>query len=83
MSPRQQHFGWFLARGFGPQGWGHPYLDWNYDWTRPDIYQQAVRELEQAGIQAGSIRLSIGIEDLADLIADLDRGLRAVRALTS
>jgi len=25
-----QHFGWFLARGFGPQGWGHPYLDWNY-----------------------------------------------------
>ncbi|HEX4443360.1 MAG TPA: LLM class flavin-dependent oxidoreductase [Galbitalea sp.] len=46
---RQQHFGWFLARGFGPHGWGHPYLDWNYDWTRPDLYQQSVRELEQAG----------------------------------
>jgi alkanesulfonate monooxygenase SsuD/methylene tetrahydromethanopterin reductase-like flavin-dependent oxidoreductase (luciferase family) len=46
---KQQHFGWFLARGFGPQGWGHPYLDWNYNWTRPDLYQQAVRELEQAG----------------------------------
>ena len=46
---KQQHFGWFLARGFGPQGWGHPYLDWNYDWTSPALYQQAVRELEQAG----------------------------------
>ncbi|MCU1578724.1 MAG: class flavin-dependent oxidoreductase [Rhodoglobus sp.] len=46
---KQQHFGWFLARGFGPQGWGHPYLDWNYRWTEPAVYQQAVRELEQAG----------------------------------
>ena len=46
---KQQHFGWFLARGFGPQGWGHPYLDWNWRWTEPALYQQAVRELEQAG----------------------------------
>lgn len=46
---RQQHFGWFLARGFGPHGWGHPYLDWNYRWTEPALYQQAARELEQAG----------------------------------
>jgi FMN-dependent oxidoreductase (nitrilotriacetate monooxygenase family) len=46
---RQQHFGWFLARGFGPHGWGHPYLDWNYRWTQPDLYQQSARELEQAG----------------------------------
>jgi FMN-dependent oxidoreductase (nitrilotriacetate monooxygenase family) len=46
---RQQHLGWFLARGFGPHGWGHPYLDWNYRWTSPDLYQQSVRELEQAG----------------------------------
>ncbi|MEP6479996.1 MAG: LLM class flavin-dependent oxidoreductase [Rhodoglobus sp.] len=46
---KQQHFGWFLARGFGPQGWGHPYLDWNWRWTKPALYQQAVRELEQAG----------------------------------
>jgi len=46
---RPQHFGWFLARGFGPHGWGHPYLDWDYDWTRPDLYQQSARELEQAG----------------------------------
>jgi len=49
MSAKQQHFGWFLARGFGPQGWGHPYLDWNYRWTEPELYQQAVRDLEQAG----------------------------------
>jgi alkanesulfonate monooxygenase SsuD/methylene tetrahydromethanopterin reductase-like flavin-dependent oxidoreductase (luciferase family) len=48
---RLQHFGWFLARGFGPQGWGHPYLDWNWRWTEPALYQQAVRELEQAGIE--------------------------------
>ncbi|TBN58404.1 LLM class flavin-dependent oxidoreductase [Glaciihabitans arcticus] len=44
-----QHFGWFLARGFGPHGWGHPYLDWNYRWTEPELYQQSIRELEQAG----------------------------------
>jgi alkanesulfonate monooxygenase SsuD/methylene tetrahydromethanopterin reductase-like flavin-dependent oxidoreductase (luciferase family) len=46
---KQQHFGWFLARGFGPHGWGHPYLDWNYRWTEPNLYQQSVRDLEQAG----------------------------------
>jgi alkanesulfonate monooxygenase SsuD/methylene tetrahydromethanopterin reductase-like flavin-dependent oxidoreductase (luciferase family) len=46
---KQQHFGWFLARGFGPHGWGHPYLDWNYRWTEPTLYQQSVRDLEQAG----------------------------------
>lgn len=46
---RLQHFGWFLARGFGPHGWGHPYLDWNWRWTEPALYQQSVRELEQAG----------------------------------
>jgi alkanesulfonate monooxygenase SsuD/methylene tetrahydromethanopterin reductase-like flavin-dependent oxidoreductase (luciferase family) len=46
---KQQHFGWFLARGFGPHGWGHPYLDWNYRWTEPSLYQQSVRDLEQAG----------------------------------
>ncbi len=46
---RLQHFGWFLARGFGPHGWGHPYLDWNYRWTEPALYQDAVRALEQAG----------------------------------
>ncbi|MFC7432852.1 MULTISPECIES: LLM class flavin-dependent oxidoreductase [unclassified Agrococcus] len=48
---RLQHFGWFLARGFGPQGWGHPYLDWDHRWTEPALYQQSVRELERAGIE--------------------------------
>lgn len=46
---RPQHFGWFLARGFGPHGWGHPYLDWDYEWTKPELYQQSARELERAG----------------------------------
>jgi FMN-dependent oxidoreductase (nitrilotriacetate monooxygenase family) len=46
---RPQHFGWFLARGFGPHGWGHPYLDWDWRWTSPDLYQQSARELERAG----------------------------------
>ena len=46
---KQQHLGWFLARGFGPHGWGHPHLDWNWRWTEPGLYQQSVRDLEQAG----------------------------------
>ncbi|MGI6879559.1 LLM class flavin-dependent oxidoreductase [Microbacterium sp. gxy059] len=46
---RLQHFGWFLARGFGPHGWGHPYLDWGYRWTEPALYQESARTLEQAG----------------------------------
>ncbi|MET2010338.1 LLM class flavin-dependent oxidoreductase [Microbacterium chocolatum] len=46
---RLQHFGWFLARGFGPHGWGHPYLDWDWRWTAPELYQQSARELERAG----------------------------------
>ena len=38
-------------------------------------------ELEASGIWPGTLRLSIGIEDLADLIRDLDRGLAAVRSM--
>ncbi|MCU1477389.1 MAG: class flavin-dependent oxidoreductase, partial [Subtercola sp.] len=44
-----QHFGWFFGRGFGPQGWGRADYRWNYAWQKPQIYQQSVRELEQAG----------------------------------
>jgi O-acetylhomoserine (thiol)-lyase len=33
--------------------------------------------LERAGITAGTIRLSIGLEDAADLIDDLSRALKA------
>lgn len=66
---RLQHFGWFCARGFGPQGWGSPALDWNWDWTRPEIYQQAARELEQAGFDLLIIEdaPSLGSPDTLDL----------------
>ncbi|WP_353649103.1 LLM class flavin-dependent oxidoreductase [Nakamurella sp. A5-74] len=47
---RLQHFGWFFSRGFGPQAWGRDDYRWNYRWERPDIYQQSVRTLEQAGM---------------------------------
>lgn len=36
-------------------------------------------ERSQAGIWPGTLRVSIGIEDEADLIADLERGLAAIR----
>lgn len=42
--------------------------------------QRTDDELSQAGIWPGTLRVSIGIEDLADLLGDLDRGLAAVRA---
>ncbi|MDY0982631.1 LLM class flavin-dependent oxidoreductase [Microbacterium sp. CFBP9023] len=66
---RPQHFGWFLARGFGPQGWGYPSLDWDYDWTRPEIYQEAARTLEQAGFDLLIIEdaPSLGSPDTIDL----------------
>ncbi|HEY4267495.1 MAG TPA: NtaA/DmoA family FMN-dependent monooxygenase [Galbitalea sp.] len=66
---KQQHFGWFFARGFGPQGWGHPYYDWNYRWTEPKLYQQSARELEQAGLDLVIIEdaLSIGFPETIDL----------------
>jgi FMN-dependent oxidoreductase (nitrilotriacetate monooxygenase family) len=66
---RQQHFGWFFARGFGPQGWGHPSYEWNYRWTEPPIYQQSARELEQAGLDLVIIEdaLSIGFPETIDL----------------
>ena len=38
-------------------------------------------ELEASGIWPGTLRLSIGIEDLADLVRDLERGLAAVRKI--
>ncbi|WP_336922509.1 LLM class flavin-dependent oxidoreductase [Aquipuribacter sp. SD81] len=47
---RLQHVGWFFSRGFGPQGWGREDWRWGWRWTDPRLYQQAVRELEQAGL---------------------------------
>ncbi|OIH93407.1 LLM class flavin-dependent oxidoreductase [Curtobacterium sp. MCBA15_001] len=45
-----QHFGYFFSRGFGPQAWGRSDWDWGHDWTKPEMYQQSVRALEQAGM---------------------------------
>ncbi|SIT72973.1 O-acetylhomoserine aminocarboxypropyltransferase/cysteine synthase family protein [Microbacterium sp. RU33B] len=39
--------------------------------------QRTTRERESHGVHAGTLRLSIGIEDPADLIVDLGRGLAA------
>lgn len=39
--------------------------------------QRADEELERIGIGPGLLRLSVGLEDAADLIADLQRGLAA------
>ncbi|MBT2485672.1 MULTISPECIES: LLM class flavin-dependent oxidoreductase [unclassified Microbacterium] len=66
---RPQHFGWFLARGFGPQGWGYPSLEWDYDWTRPEVYQDAARTLEQAGFDLVIIEdaPSLGSPETLDL----------------
>ncbi len=41
--------------------------------------QMSDAELEQAGVGPDMIRLSVGLEDPADLIADLDNGFRAVK----
>jgi len=66
---RLQHFGWFFARGFGPQGWGRPYWEWGYDWRRPELYQQAARELDQAGLDILVIEdaISLGTDETLDL----------------
>lgn len=42
--------------------------------------QMTRAEREDAGISDGLIRLSVGIEDTEDIIADLDRGLKASKA---
>ena len=44
--------------------------------------QLSDEELTAAGISAGTIRLSVGLESVEDLLADLEAGLRAVSAKT-
>ena len=39
-------------------------------------------ELEAAGVRAGTIRLSVGIEDVEDLIWDIEQGFAQVRSST-
>jgi O-succinylhomoserine sulfhydrylase len=36
-------------------------------------------ERQRIGITDGTIRFSVGLEDVADLIDDIDRGLAALR----
>lgn len=66
---RLQHVGYFFSRGFGPQGWGRPDWDWGWDWRRPDVYQQAVRELERAGVDLVVMEdaVSLGNPETLDL----------------
>lgn len=66
---RLQHFGWFLARGFGPHGWGQDAWRWNHRWTRPELYQDSARTLEQAGFDLLIIEdaPSLGSPDTIDL----------------
>jgi len=66
---RQQHVGYFFSRGFGPQGWGRPDHRWGWDWRRPEVYQQAVRELEQAGVDLLVVEdaVSLGSPETLDL----------------
>ena len=40
-------------------------------------YRMSDEDLKKAGITAGTVRLSVGLEDAQDLIDDLDRSLRA------
>lgn len=40
-------------------------------------YRMSDEDLKKSGITAGTVRLSIGLEDVADLIEDLERGLKA------
>ena len=42
-------------------------------------YRMSDEDLEKAGIGAGTVRLSIGLEDAADLIDDLERALKAAQ----
>ena len=42
------HLGWFLGPGITVQGWKEPGYSSGYDWTKPDIFQDATRALERA-----------------------------------
>jgi len=42
------HLGWFLGPGITVQGWNSPNYAASYDWTQPDIYQDAAKALERA-----------------------------------
>jgi O-acetylhomoserine (thiol)-lyase len=45
--------------------------------------QLSDEELEASGVAPGTVRLSVGLEDVADLLWDLEQALRAARAVTT
>lgn len=42
------HLGWFLGPGITIQGWNTPDFPKGYDWTKPDIFADGAKRLEQA-----------------------------------
>ena len=44
----QFHLGWFLGSGVTIQGWNEPGYPDTYDWTKPALFQDAIRALERA-----------------------------------
>lgn len=64
---RPQHVGYFFSRGFGPQAWGRADWHWGHDWTKPDLYQQSVRALEDAGFDLVIAEDAISLGDPATL----------------
>jgi cystathionine beta-lyase/cystathionine gamma-synthase len=40
-------------------------------------YRMSLEELERAGVTPGMVRVSVGLEDPEDLIADLQQALRS------
>lgn len=40
--------------------------------------QMNEQQLKEAGVDPGMIRLSVGIEDVADIIADLEQALKTL-----
>jgi O-acetylhomoserine (thiol)-lyase len=46
-------------------------------------YRMSDEDLKKAGITAGTVRLSIGLEDCQDLLDDLDRALAAARRVAT
>ena len=43
--------------------------------------QLTAAEQLSTGVNPGLVRLSVGIEDVADIVADLEKGFEAVRSL--
>ena len=42
------HLGWFMAPGVTIQGWNTPGYSPGYDFTKPDVFQDAISAMERA-----------------------------------